>query len=679
MIRRLIGSRADQINLSLTRTSFSGPFVTFEAKSGKLKIHATSEVDLCSGFYQYLKSQGLGMRTWAGKSLRIPKRWPDCEKTTLRTPFRYRPYFNAVTYGYTMPYWDWNRWEEELDWMALHGINMPLMLVANEAIATRVWRSIGLTEPEINQFYTGPAYLPWHRMGNLTNHNGPLSNSWHSQQVRLAHRILKRMRELGMRPITPGFSGFVPKGISRLHPREKLARFSWGGFAPEKQSYFLSADSLLFADLTGRFIASWEKEFKAEPFRLVDSFNEMELPASGLERETFLAEYGQSVYASMKAANPDSKWVIQGWMFGYQREIWNRATVEALFRKVPKDKVLVLDMACDYNGTFWHNEMNWKVQNEFSGVPWVYGTIPNMGGKTGYTGILNFYRKDVFKALTDPSQKHLAGFGIFPEGLENNEIIYELLTDNIWRSEPFGMDDFLFCYCRARYGAAPEAAVRGWKLLTESCYATFTDHPRFGWQYGSTGKGSMNKDPRFAEGVRLLASCASQLKGATLYRPDLIEQAAMIAGSRAEDLFGQAMSAAKGGDVEQCKALWARAQTELLLADRLLESHPNHRLKRWLDFARHSGASSAESDRYERDARRIVTVWGPPVNDYSARLWGGLIRDFYVPRMELRLKAALGEKVDVALWEEKWVNSLGVSAVKPFDDPLRVAAREMGL
>ncbi len=28
-----------------------------------------------------------------------------------------------------MPYWDWERWEKEIDWMAVHGINMPLALV----------------------------------------------------------------------------------------------------------------------------------------------------------------------------------------------------------------------------------------------------------------------------------------------------------------------------------------------------------------------------------------------------------------------------------------------------------------------------------------------------------------------------------------------------------------------
>jgi len=58
----------------------------------------------------------------------------------------------VVTFGYTTPYWDWARWEKELDWMALHGINMPLATVASEAIAERVWLKLGLSKSEIRDF-----------------------------------------------------------------------------------------------------------------------------------------------------------------------------------------------------------------------------------------------------------------------------------------------------------------------------------------------------------------------------------------------------------------------------------------------------------------------------------------------------------------------------------------------
>ena len=31
-----------------------------------------------------------------------------------------------VTASYSSAFWDWRRWEREIDWMALHGVNLPL-------------------------------------------------------------------------------------------------------------------------------------------------------------------------------------------------------------------------------------------------------------------------------------------------------------------------------------------------------------------------------------------------------------------------------------------------------------------------------------------------------------------------------------------------------------------------
>lgn len=678
VLRRLIGSRADSIDLKMVSTRGGGDRFAYKSVKGRLQIEATSPTALCSGFYQYLKSQGLGMRTWAGKRLEIPKSWPAVPMTAADSPFRLRQYFNVVTYGYSMPYWSWKRWEEELDWMALHGINMPLALVGQEAIATRIWRRMGLTQAEIDEFYTGPAFLPWQRMGNISNHNGPLSDAWHKDQIALQKKILRRIRELGMTPIVPGFSGFVPKGIRRLHPDAPLDPVAWGGFPSEKQAHFLSHKSPLFAKISEDFIAEWEREFGPERHKLVDSFNEMDLPSQGARREDFLASYGEEISQILARSHPENIWVIQGWMFGYQRDIWNEKTVAALFSKVPDSRMLIMDMACDYNGTFWKNGMNWEVFKGFFGKPWTYGWIPNMGGKTGYTGIMPFYANHLFEAVNSKQKGNLAGCGLFMEGLENNEAIYELLADSMWRSEPVDLKEWTRAYCFARYGGAPKEVLDGWSLLYESCYGSFTDHPGFGWQTGRPGIGTMSKSPKFAEGVRRIASAASTLKRSPLYQADLMEMTAMILGSRAEDLFARAAEAHKGGRADERDSLWAEAQHLLLQADRLLESHPNHRVSRWVGFARAKGKTAAEKNRYEADAKRIVTVWGPPVNDYSRRLWSGLIRSFYVPRMELQLRRMKGETVSIPEWEERWVTTPGLPSVRPFADPCAEAQRLLG-
>ena len=41
----------------------------------------------------------------------LPERWPDTPLKRVTTPYRIRHAYNAVTSGYTTPYWTWERWE----------------------------------------------------------------------------------------------------------------------------------------------------------------------------------------------------------------------------------------------------------------------------------------------------------------------------------------------------------------------------------------------------------------------------------------------------------------------------------------------------------------------------------------------------------------------------------------
>lgn len=39
-------------------------------------------------------------------------------------------------------WWDWKRWEKEIDWMALQGVNLPLAFTGQEAIWQKVFMVI---------------------------------------------------------------------------------------------------------------------------------------------------------------------------------------------------------------------------------------------------------------------------------------------------------------------------------------------------------------------------------------------------------------------------------------------------------------------------------------------------------------------------------------------------------
>ncbi|WP_242135604.1 alpha-N-acetylglucosaminidase [Aestuariivivens marinum] len=680
LIRTLGEENASRFSFRLEENDSTDAY-KIEVKSNKVLITGNSSIALTRGAYDYLRNATNSMVTWSGSHINIPDKLPQYQKT-VTTPYKNRYYLNVCAFGYSTPYWDWKRWEQEIDWMALHGMNFPLALVANEAIATRVWKKLGLTEEEINKFYTAPSLLPWQRMGNINDLDGELLTSeWHEGQIKLQHKILARMKALGMNPIVPAFAGFVPKDITRISPENELLEVSWGGLPEQYHAFLLSPRTPLFKKIGKLFIEEWEKEFGECKYYLADSFNELDLPKTDQPVTELLADYGSAIYESLKSGNPEAVWVVQGWMFTYQRHIWNKTTTNALFSRIPEDKMMILDYAYEYNGIAYKNGYNYEVFEGYNNKPWIYGFMLNSGGKTGHTGVHDYYATNPIELLSSPYKKNNAGFGFAPEGIENNDVTFELVSDMAWEHEAIDLDTWYKNYSKARYGSCPPAMAEAWQLLRQTSYGTMTDHPRFGFQgnSGSWFKGTINKDPRIFEAITKFLSCADQLKDSELYKADALEFAATVLCHKAEDWFGYTYNAHQNLDFETRDKAGEWALQLLSDADKLLENHPTLNLQRWIDFARASSTNPEQQDKYEVDARRILTVWGAPkirsgVNDYAARMWGGLTRDYYRERMAGKLESLKkNEPYDNRAFEDTWVLKKGVSKITPFSNPLESA------
>jgi len=660
-----------QKSQSSTETYFQ-----YEIKNNALEITGSDPVALCRGFYDFIKSNNAGIYSWSGNNICFPKQLQGKSPKQVVSPFQNHYYFNVCTYGYTMPYWDWERWEKEIDWMVLHGINMPLTLVGYEAIIARVWKKMGLTDEEINQYFVGPAHLPWMRMGNISGIDGPLNEDWHKKQLELQHKILDRMRSLGMKPICPGFPGFIPEAFKRIHPELEIIQTHWGGAFC---NWMVSPQEKLFTEIGTAFIKEWEKEFGKCDNYLVDSFNEMDIPfpdKGTKERYELAASYGEKVYNSIKKANPQATWVMQGWMFGYQRHIWDYETLEALVSKVPDDKMILLDLAVDFNKHFWHSEVNWEFYKGFYNKYWAYCVMSNSGGKVGLNGVLDFYANGHLEALASSNKGRLIAHGAAPEGIENNEVLYELFADAGWSDQKIDIHQWLKEYSNNRYGSYPTEIRECWDLLLKSVYGTFTDHPRYNWQVrpGTMRNGSICLNEAFFKAVESFVKISAQFKNNPLYLADLSEFTALYLGGKAELLVKAIDWQYEIGDTVRAAKLEKDFEYLLIGMDALLSVHPTLRLDRWIDFAHKQAVTEEQHKQYERNAKRIVTIWGPPVDDYAARVWSGLIRDYYLPRWKHYFNSRKsGIPFDFAKWEKNWVEKEGCSSATSSIDVVNTA------
>ena len=117
--------------------------------------------------------------------------------------------------------------------------------------------------------------------------------------------------------------------------------------------------SPLYPEIGRKFIKEWEREFGPAKYFLADSFNELQVPVPPDHdgRMSTLANYGHAVYQSIIAGEPDAVWVMQGWLFYNDRKFWDKESTAALLSKVPDDRMIILDLACDF-------QPMWQTQND---------------------------------------------------------------------------------------------------------------------------------------------------------------------------------------------------------------------------------------------------------------------------------------------------------------------------
>ncbi len=661
-----------RLELSRKKTADGCDSYSTAMENGTLVVKGSNGVALCRGAYDFIRSNGAGIRSWQGQAF-FPDALPaNAAEKVVVSPFRDHYYLNVVTYGYTMPYWNQERWDEEIDWMALHGIDMPLALVAQEAVYRIVFKQMGFTDEQVDKWEVGPAHLPWMRMGNLSGNSfdGPLTPAWNDMQIDLQKHILKRMRVLGMKPIFPAFGGFVPPAFKDKYPND-IELTGWGWVPSDYRNYRLSPSNKLFVEIGSRFVHAWDSIFGKGDRYLSDSFNEMAIPND----KTLLTQYGDSIYKSIHQANPDAKWVMQGWTLGYQRGDWDEDNFHSLVKNVPDDRFMVLDMASDYNKFFWGNSYDWDFYPKFYNKEWVWSVIPNMGGKTAMTGYLEYYANGRLDALNSKNRGNLTGYGFAPEGVENNEMVYELLCDGGWSGQRIDLNRWMTNYAKSRYGSEMAAVESYYNGLRNSVYNSFTDHPRFGWQTaGNTmGTGSINKNNEYRKGVEHLFTQLPEGTKGTLLMNDLIEAAVIYAGGKVEDLCAKIKSYAENNRKDEARKLILTVDTLMTDMDRALSAHTVYRLDKWEQQAQDCGTTDAEKKMYAKNARRIVSIWygdhtyEEPVCDYAARLWSGLIRDYYQPRLRAALKRMVdGKETDCIALENDFVNKAPtLSVMKP--------------
>lgn len=669
-LTRLLPHHADQI--ALVPLPADGPDrFRVTGGTGRIQIAATGPATALTGLHWYLKYTCKAHLTWAGSQLDLPRRLPAPARPVERAatvPHRF--VCNDTHDGYTGPYADWPRWERLIDVLALHGCNEVLVTPGQEAVYHRLLLDFGYRDDEARAWLPAPSHQPWWLLQNMSGYGGPPSPALIERRAALGARITARLRELGMRPVLPGYFGTVPDGFADRHPGARVVpQGSWNGL---RRPDWLDPRAEAFPRVAAAFYRHQAELLGEARYFKMDLLHE-----GGTPGDVPVADAARAVERALHTSRPGATWVILGWQTNPRR---------AVLDAVDRSRVLVVDGLSDL-ATVTDRESDWN------GTPYAFGTIPNFGGRTTI-GANTHHWAAKFTEWRDRPGSALAGTAYMPEAAERDPAAFELFSELAWRTEAVDREAWFRTYADLRYGGEDGHAREAFAALAATAYRLTTADGRpvdslFTRRPSLTAAAVTAFDPPlFDRAFAQLLAVRRELRDSDAYAHDLTDLARQSLANRSRLLLPRLRLAYEERDRAAFRALsrlWLRL---MRLADEMSGCHRAFLLGPWIEDAKRFATSAEEAVRLEWTARTLITTWADRsaadnLSDYADRDWQGLLADLHLPQWRAYLDEigdALAENrpprtFDWYPGEQAWTRERAAYPVRATGDPYRTARR----
>lgn len=657
---------------------------------GKIHVKGNDGVSLATGINHYLKYYCNVNISQVGDQVTMPENIVAVDGTVFKeTKAEVRYSYNYCTLSYSMAFWGKQEWRDELDWLALNGVNVVLDATAQEEVWRRFLGALGYEHADIKDYIAGPAYYAWAYMANLSGFGGPVHDSWFEERTELARENQLIMRKLGMQPVLQGYSGMVPtdiadfaKGQYAITSSDIIAQGKWCSFQRPAMLVTTSATFDKYAEL---FYACQKEVYgDVSDYYATDPFHEG--GNTGGMNATAIAK---EVLTSMLAADEDSIWIIQAWQGNPTTALLNGLDEVENGAK----HALVLDLYAEKDPHHAQTGGSYGDTDEFDDTPWLFCMLNNFGGRLGLHGHLDNLANNIPTAFNNCD--YIAGIGITPEASVNNPVLYDFLFETIWQDDAsqdmqvIDLDSWLDDYATRRYGAESESAQEAWTILKDTVYkaelnmlgqgapeSVVNARPALSIGAASTwGNAVISYDKvELEKAAALLLEDYDTLKDSEGYMYDLANVLQQVLSNSAQEYQKKMASAYRAGNVEDFERYAAIFMEIIADMEKVTGTSEYFLLGRWVEQAKAlaKNADDFTKELYEFNAKALVTTWGSfnqaesgGLKDYSNRQWSGLIGDFYKVRWERWITARTNElkgetyenSINWFQWEWEWVRS----------------------
>lgn len=603
-------------------------FFSITAQNGKIHVKANNYISAFHGIYCYLKEYCNVQLSWCpNQEIHISSLVMFDGEFHKEIEQKYRVYMNYCTLDYSMCWWDFERWEKEIDFMAMNGINMPLAVVGTEAVWYETLLQFGFTKKEALDFISGPAFWAWQLMTNIEGYLPPENEKYVYERLELGRKILQRYLEFGMYPIQQGFSGHVPVLLRKKYPKAKiLMQNGWCRYPKTAQ---LDPLDPLFFEFGTVYLNKMNELLGNHHFIACDPFHEGTPPKSS---RAYLNDVGKAINRLYENFDSESVWVMQAWTMR-----------KHIVKAVPKNRLLILDLNSEKTP---QNDNCW-------GYPVVSGMLHDFGGKNSMQGKLKKHSENAYLKLKNAGA-NVVGSGMFMEGIEQNPVVYDLQFELLTTAKAIDLDKWLDKYILRRYGKFDKTLRKAWEILLETCYrsdgyeenavgSVVASRPQMiPTQAGPCCKNKLYYDTdKFEKAVELYLSVSEDFKESDGYQYDLCDLTRQAMSNRFHKEQIKFADAYKKKNISAVEEI-AKKQLSLLAdMDTLLSHRKEFCFSRWINDCHNLATDENEKRYFDMNARTLLTSWGDirsttwSLYDYAWREWSGLIKEYYYKRWKM--------------------------------------------
>ena len=687
VVERVMPHLASQIHLSLAAGDYDGKSDGFRihGASGDIHVEAATIPTLLFGVNWYLKYIAHLNISTNSSQLGSPGLLLPAVRTriTRAAPYPFRYALNENTDGYTTPYWDFARWQHEIDILALSGFNAILIQRGNDLAVYQAFRSIGYSDVDIRKWITHPAHQNWQWMGNMCCFVEPISLSLMTKRAASARKIIDELRALGITPVLPGFWGVVPADFAKRVPGAHVIvqKQPWNGF---QRPGWLDPRDPAFDRLAAAFYKHQQELFGESSLYDMETFQE-----GGQAGNVPVADGARAIQKALNTAHPNALWFMMAWQDNPRPE---------LIAAVDRSHILIADIE---QGRIPRATR----ESDFRGARWLFGGLWEFGGRTTMGAPLFDYAQRMPPAGIRPGS-HLAGTALFTEGLDTNPFAFDLYSEMAWRTKPVDLDEWTAGYALRRYGTADPHALKAWHIIQHTVYGYRADGNRQHGERDAAHESLFNAQPSLTAtrtghwapdvmryqakdlkpALTELLEVAPAIRALPSYRYDLTDITRQVLANESRRLLPLIRAAYEGKDRKTLHRLVVEWMQDMTLEDKLLGTNEYFLLGRWLSYVPAWSSSPEDLVRIEYDAHSILTTWGDrtaseSLHEYGNRDWSGLISSYYMPRWKMYFDAletalATGKQpapIDWYAFGDQWNRSGEKFSTEPVGDTYTIS------